>query len=111
MVTGVLKRAERKCVDKIGWLQILTFEKCTVTLKEWIWLRLFYRNNCSTSERTHSWNQHFLEISILLLKELLKQWMTASSSVNINTVHFKDSHSFCDKNRCTSSRDGLLELE
>ena len=48
MVTGVLKRAERKCVDKIGWLQILTFEKCTVTLKEWIWLRVFYRNNYST---------------------------------------------------------------
>ena len=33
----------------------------------------------------------FLEINILLLKELLKQWMTtASSPVKIYTVHFKE---------------------
>ena len=31
----------------------------------------------------------FLEINILLLKELLKQWMTAGSSVKINAVPMK----------------------
>ena len=52
-------------------------------------LRVFYRNNYSKSERTHSWNQHFLEINLLLLKELLKQWVIASSPVKMNTVPFK----------------------
>ena len=32
----------------------------------------------------------FLEINILLIKELLKQQMTASSPVKINTVLFKE---------------------
>ena len=32
----------------------------------------------------------FLEINILLLKKLLKQWMTARSLVKINTVSFKE---------------------
>ena len=36
MVTGVLKYTERKCLDKIGGLQILTSEKFVVTLKEWM---------------------------------------------------------------------------
>ena len=31
-----------------------------------------------------------LEINILLLKKLLKQWMTARSPVKINTVSFKE---------------------
>ena len=35
-MTGVLKYAERKCVAQIGSLQILTAEKCTVPLKEWM---------------------------------------------------------------------------
>ena len=30
----VLKQAERKSVGKIGWLRILTSEKCTLGLKE-----------------------------------------------------------------------------
>ena len=34
-------------------------------------------------------NIFFLEIHILLLKELLKQWMTAGSLIKINTVHCK----------------------
>ena len=34
MMTGAPKYPERKCVGKIGWLQILTLEKCTVPLKE-----------------------------------------------------------------------------
>ena len=36
MVTGVLKCTERKCVIKSGWLQILTSEKCTIPLREWM---------------------------------------------------------------------------
>ena len=32
----------------------------------------------------------FFEINILLLKELLKQWLTASSPVKINTAPFKE---------------------
>ena len=32
----------------------------------------------------------FLEINILLLKKLLKQWMTARSLVKKNTVSFKE---------------------
>ena len=48
------------------------------------------RYNHSTSERTHKRNQLFLEIAILLLKELLKQWMTARSPVKVNTVPFKE---------------------
>ena len=33
---------------------------------------------------------NFFEINILLLKELMKQWMTARSPVKINTVTFKE---------------------
>ena len=32
----------------------------------------------------------FLEVNILLLKELPKQWMTVTSPVKINTVPFKE---------------------
>ena len=32
----------------------------------------------------------FLEINILFLKELLKQWMAARPPVKINTVSFKE---------------------
>ena len=35
-VVGVLKYSERKWDEKSGWLQILTSEKCTVPLKEWM---------------------------------------------------------------------------
>ena len=35
-MTGVLEQAERKCVDKIKWLQIPTSEKCAVPLKGWM---------------------------------------------------------------------------
>ena len=62
----------------------------------------------------HSSSQLFLEINILLLKELLKQWMTASSPVKINTVTLQrmdDCHSFCDKKKYLTSRDGWLQLE
>ena len=38
-------------------------------------------------ERTVETN--FLEINMLLLKRLLKQWMTARFPVKINTVSFK----------------------
>ena len=34
--TSVLKYAERKCVGRTGWLQILKSEKCTLPLKEWM---------------------------------------------------------------------------
>ena len=44
----------------------------------------------STFERTYSWIQHFLEINILLLKDSLKQWMTASSPVKLNIIPFKE---------------------
>ena len=58
----------------------------------------------------HSSSQLFLEINILLLKELLKQWMTASSPVKINTVTLQrmdDRHSFCDKkNTLLQGMDG-----
>ena len=47
-------------------------------------------NGCFfTSDWTHDWNQLLLEIKILLLKELLNQWMTVRSPVKINTVSFK----------------------
>ena len=54
------------------------------------WLRIFFRNNHSTSERTHNWNQLFLEINIPLLKELFKQWITARSPVKVNTLSFRE---------------------
>ena len=40
MVTSVLKYAERKCIGKTGWSQILTSEKFTVPLKEWMAARI-----------------------------------------------------------------------
>ena len=54
------------------------------------WLRVFFRNNHSTSERTHDWYQLFLEINILLLKWLLKKWMTASPPVQMKTVSLRN---------------------
>ena len=60
------------------------------TIERMEWLRVFYRDNYSTFERTHTWNQLFSEINILLVKELLKQWLTTSSPVKINTVPFKE---------------------
>ena len=64
-----------------------------------------------TFEKTHSWNQLSLEINILLLKELIKQWMTASSPVKINIVPFKEWISAIPsvKNRYTTSRDERLQ--
>ena len=44
----------------------------------------------STLEGMHSWNQLFLKINILMLKELLKQWMSKSSPVKMNTVPFEE---------------------
>ena len=38
MVNGVMKYTERKCVGKIGWLQIL--EQFSVSLKEWMASRI-----------------------------------------------------------------------
>ena len=46
-MTGVLKYAERKCIGRIGPLQILTPEKCTVPFKEWMPASVL-RNNDST---------------------------------------------------------------
>ena len=56
----------------------------------------------------------FLETSILLHKELLKQWMTVSSSVKINRMvvcqRMADYHYFCGKNKCPQGRiQGVLE--
>ena len=59
--------------------------KYTVPLKEWS-----SRNNYGNFERRLSWNQLFLEINILLLEELLKQWMIASSLVKTNILPFKE---------------------
>ena len=53
-------------------------EKCTVRLKE-----VFYRNNYS------AFDQLFLEINILLLKELFKQWIIVTSPIKIKTAPFK----------------------
>ena len=46
-MTGVLEYAERKYVGTIGWLQILTSEKYTLPLKEWVAASIL-RNNYST---------------------------------------------------------------
>ena len=54
----VLKYTKTKCVDKIGWIQILMSEKCTVFLEEWMAVQLF-SNIYSTSQKTLSWNQLF----------------------------------------------------
>ena len=54
----VLKYTKTKCVDKIVWIQILTSEKCTVFLEEWMAVKLF-SNIYSTSQKTLSWNQLF----------------------------------------------------
>ena len=54
------------------------------------WLQVFYRNNHKTFESTHSRNQPFLKINILLLEERPKQWMTASSPVKIYKEYFKE---------------------
>ena len=59
--------------------------KYTVPLKEWS-----SRNNYSNFERRLSWNQLFLETNILLLNELLTQWMIVSSLVKTNTLPFKE---------------------
>ena len=55
-----------------------------------------------------------MELNILLLQELFKQWMTASSPVKMNTALFKEWMTAIlpvTKNRCTTSRDGWLQLE
>ena len=52
------------------------------------WLRVFYINNFSTFEKMHSLNQLFLEISIELLEEILKQWKSVSSPIKLNTEPF-----------------------
>ena len=44
-------------------------------------VQVISRNNVSTFERTHNWNKPFSEINMLLLKELLIQWMTASFAI------------------------------
>ena len=55
-------------------------EKCTVRLKE-----VFYRNSYS------AFDQLFFEINILLLKELLKQWIIiVTSPIKIKTAPFKE---------------------
>ena len=53
-------------------------------------MQVFYINNYSTFEKTHNWNQIFLEINIVVLEEILKQWMTASSPIKIYTEPFKE---------------------
>ena len=42
-----MKYAERKCVDQIGSLQILTSEKCTLPLKEWMAASILRNNYCT----------------------------------------------------------------
>ena len=60
-------------------------------------------------EKTHSWNQLLLQINILLLKELVKQWMTKSSCQNkYNTLQRMYD---CSKSRYISSRHEWLQLE
>ena len=51
--------------------------------------------------------------NILLLKELLQQWMTATffCQNKYSTLLMDDCHSFLDKNRYTTSKDGWLQLE
>ena len=46
-VTGIMKYTEKKCVSKIGSLQILTSEKYTLPLKEWMAASIL-RNNYRT---------------------------------------------------------------
>ena len=72
-MTGVLNYAERKCVCQIGSPQILTSEKCTAPLKEWMPASIL-RNNYST----------------YCQKNYSKKRMTASSPVKINIVPFKE---------------------
>ena len=43
MVTGALKYAERKYIGKIGWLKVLTSEKSTIPLKEWMTASILYK--------------------------------------------------------------------
>ena len=71
MVTVVLKYAERKCLGQIGSLEILTSEKCTVTLKEWVSVSI-------------------LKIITVPIAERITQWMTASSPAKINIAPFKE---------------------
>ena len=98
-LTAVLKHTGRMWVDKIWWLQILTSEKSTVLLKEW--MRVFYRNNYGTSE-TRSSKQPFLEINILLLTaEKTTQTMDdckfSRQNKYITLQRMDDCHSFCGK--------------
>ena len=81
----------RKKVRWQNWMAAnFNARKMYSTIERMEWLRVFYRDNYSTFERTHTWNQLFSEINILLVKELLKQWLTTSSPVKINTVPFKE---------------------
>ena len=98
-LTDVLKHTGRMWVGKIWWLQILTSEKSTVLLKEW--MRVFYRNNYGTSE-TRSSKQPFLEINILLLTaEKTTQTMDdckfSRQNKYITLQRMDDCHSFCGK--------------
>ena len=107
-MTGVLKYTERKCVKKFGWLQILTSEKCTVLLKAWMTASILKEVNIAPLKECIAGTNLFLEISILLHKELLKQWMTASSPVKINRMavcqRMFDYLPFCDKNKYPQRR-------
>ena len=85
--TGVLKYAERKCVGRIEWLQILTSEKCTVPLKEWMTASIlvitpFKERIAGTN--FFLWNKHITD------KRIAQTTMTASSPVKITTLPFKE---------------------